>query len=372
MPPLGGAEFPTQDTSPLRTLVISDLHIGARPGTAVLERASVRGALADALAEADRLVLLGDAVELRRGSLRRALDAATPVMRDLGAALGAQKEVVIVPGNHDHRLLGPWRERRAVLAGPSELGLENDVDWRDDEPLGALAQALGPARVRAAYPGVWLRQDVYAIHGHYLDRHITVPILERVGAGAMLRLTGPPNGLAGAERYEAILSPMYDWVNALAEVGSGTGLGLQGRVWKGLQGERRRRTWRQRSAAALLPVGVAALNRAGLGPLNADISGPELRRAGLRAFDEVLRSLNVSAEHVLFGHTHRAGPLPGDDTAEWTSRTTGSAMHNTGSWIHAPEFLGRAPGRSPYRPGFVTLVRDDGRPELLNLLDPTN
>ena len=30
-----------------------------------------------------------------------------------------------------------------------------------------------------AYPGVWLRPDVYATHGHYVDLHITVPSFER-------------------------------------------------------------------------------------------------------------------------------------------------------------------------------------------------
>ena len=344
--------------------------MGARPGTAVLEEPSVRAKLIEVLATVDRLILLGDAVELRGGSLRRTLDVAAPVFADLGAALGSEKEVVLLPGNHDHRLLGPWRERRAVRPDAPTLDLETEVDWRPDEPLAVLAQSFKPAHVRVSYPGIWLREDVYAIHGHYLDRHITVPIMERVGAGAMLRLTGPPQGLNGAESYEAVLSPMYDWVNAVAEVGSGAGLGLQGRVWKGLQGDGPRRSWRQRSAAVLFPVGVAALNRAGLGPLNADISGPELRRAGLRAFDQVLSQLGISARHVLFGHTHRAGPLPDDEAHEWIS-TTGVALHNTGSWIHAPEFLGRAPARSPYRPGFATLVGDAGPPELVNLLDPT-
>jgi hypothetical protein len=317
----------------------------------------------------DRLILLGDVVELRGGSLRRALDLAAPVLAELGAALGSGGQVVIVPGNHDHRLLGPWRERRAVQADAAALGLETQVDWRRDEPLAVVVESLGEVEVRASYPGVWLREDVYATHGHYLDRHITVPILERVGAGAMLRLTGPPHGLGGAESYEAVLSPMYDWVNAVAEVGSGTGLGLQGRVWNGLQGQRKRRSLRQRSASLLLPVGVAALNRAGLGPLHSDLSGPELRRAGLRAFDEVLRGLGISARHVLFGHTHRAGPLPGDEPREWTSRT-GAALHNTGSWIDAPEFLGPNPGASPYRPGFAVRVGEEGPPELVNLLDP--
>ena len=38
-----------------------------------------------------------------------------------------------------------------------------------------------------AYPGVWLREDVYALHGHYSDLHATVPTFERIAAGAMAR-----------------------------------------------------------------------------------------------------------------------------------------------------------------------------------------
>jgi hypothetical protein len=243
------------------------------------------------------------------------------------------------------------------------------VDWVSGEPLAAVAESLGPADVLAFYPGVWLRPDVYAIHGHYLDLHITVPIMERLGAGLMARmLRGSGSAPIGTEGYEALLSPMYDWIDAVAEAGAATGLGFQGRVWNGLQRGRRRRTWRQRSISLAVPAAVAVLNRAGLGPLKADLSGPELRRAGLNAFDEVLRRLGVRAEHVLFGHTHRAGPLPADDPAEWLSRG-GAAMRNAGSWVYASFFLGSSPGSSPYRPGFGYLVGDDGPPELVNLLD---
>jgi hypothetical protein len=208
---------------------------------------------------------------------------------------------------------------------------------------------------------------VYATHGHYLDLHITVPIMERLGAGVMRRLLRTPDPHT-AEGYEVVLSPMYAWIDAVAEAGGGTGLGLQGRVWSGVSRGRSRRTIRQRSLAAAVPVAVAALNRAGLGPLRADLSGPELRRAGLSAFGQVLTRLHPNAEHVIFGHTHRAGPLPGDDQHEWRS-PTGSAMHNTGSWVHVPVFLGSRPDQSPYRPGFAYLVGDQGPPELVNLLD---
>jgi hypothetical protein len=334
---------------------------------AVLQDDAARAVLVEALAGVDRLVLLGDSLELRAGSIARVLEVAQPVLAELGAALGADKEVVVVAGNHDHRLLGPWRERRAAADGSAGLGLETSVQWSADEPLDLVARALGPARVRAAYPGVWLRDDVYAIHGHYLDLHITVPIMERLGAGVMRRLLHAPVP-AAAEGYEAVLSPMYAWVDAAAEAGAGTGLGFQGRVWSGVQRGRGRRNIRGRSMAAIVPLAVATLNRAGLGPLRADLSGPELRRAGLTAFDQVLARLGTGAEHVIFGHTHRAGPLPDDHQHEWRS-ADGTWMHNTGSWVYASYFLGSDPGHSPYRPGFAYLVDDEGPPELVNILD---
>ena len=173
----------------------------------MLRRDRERAALLVRLPEFDRLVLLGDTLELRHGPVRDALAAGAPVLAEIAGALGSRGEVVVVPGNHDHALLRGWIERR----DPSvELGLESAVDPDPREPLGALAAALSAARVRVAYPGVWLREDVYAIHGHYGDRHNTVPILERLGAGLTVRVAGEPaGGPARAEDYEAALAPMY-------------------------------------------------------------------------------------------------------------------------------------------------------------------
>ena len=114
---------------------------------------------------------------------------------------------------------------------------------------------------------------------------------------------------------------------------------------------------------------MVALNRVGIGPLHPDVSGPELRRAGLRAFGRVLERLAVPAGYVIFGHTHRAGPLPGDDRSEWLAGT-GGQMLNTGSWVYERGFLGDDPARSPYRPGFAAVLDDEGPPELINLLGP--
>jgi predicted phosphodiesterase len=313
------------------------------------------------LRDVDRLVLLGDVLELRHGPLREALAAAQPVLGELGSAVG---EIVVVPGNHDHALLRGWLERR----DSAPLGLESAVESDPREALGALTESLAPAAVRVAYPGVWLRDDVYAIHGHYGDRHNTVPIVERLGAGLTVRLTGEPRGgPARAEDYEAALAPTYAWIDAVAQMGGLRGSGGDGsfqvRAWRELTGASGRGGLRRRGLAAGFPVVVAGLNRAGLGPLRADVSGVELRRAALRAMGEVTERLEVPAAHVIFGHTHRAGPLPGDDRGEW------GRLLNVGSWVYEPGYLGSDPGTSPYRPGFAATLGDDGPPQLVNLLD---
>jgi hypothetical protein len=115
-------------------------------------------------------------------------------------------------------------------------------------------------------------------------------------------------------------------------------------------------------------VAIAGLNRAGLGPLTADVTGSELRRAGVRALGEVVSRLGIDARHVLFGHTHRAGPLARDQPSEWLA-PGGARLLNTGCWVHEPAFLGRDPAASPYRAGFAVRLADDGPLELVNLLD---
>jgi hypothetical protein len=136
-------------------------------------------------------------------------------------------------------------------------------------------------------------------------------------------------------------------------------------------GGHRLRRLRRRGLIAAFPALVFALNRAGLGPLHADLSPAELRRAGLRAFGEVVARLDVHARQVVFGHTHRAGPLPGDDRREWGA-PFGAQLINSGSWVLEPGFLGSRPLQSPYRAGFCVMLGDDGPCELANLLDPVS
>jgi hypothetical protein len=339
----------------------------------VLRRQRPRAALAAELARCDRLVLLGDVLELRQGPLGFALAAARPVLCELAAALPPGAEIVLVPGNHDHHLLAAWRERTARDGGRPALGLSTAVDWVSGDALAAVAEPLGAERVRAAYPGAWLRDDVYAIHGHYADRHTTVPMLERLGAGAMARIVGEPSdGPRGADDYEATLAPIYAWIHDIAQHdGPRVRLSTRGtsaRAWQTLAGSSGRRSLGRRALIAAFPALVFGLSRAGLGPLHADLSGPELRRAALRAFGEVVARLSVDAPYVVFGHTHRAGPLDRDERSEWEA-PTGSSLWNAGSWVYERAFLGDDPRSSPYRPGFAVVVDDEGPPAVVNLLD---
>ena len=105
------------------------------------------------------------------------------------------------------------------------------------------------------------------------------------------------------------------------------------------------------------PLAVAALNRAGLGPLRADISTGELRRAGLRAMGEVAARLDLGDAYVVFGHTHRAGPLPGDPE-HGVARRGGRAAGQLGLLDLRLGLPQPTPGESPYWPGTCVLVED--------------
>jgi predicted phosphodiesterase len=340
----------------------------------------MRAALLDAIADVDRLVLLGDVLELRHGPVREALAAARPVFEDLGRAL-AGRELVIVAGNHDHALVEPWLARRGLEQEPPSLGLEQLLDPADASPaVQRLAAWAAPAGVRVAYPGLWLRPDVYATHGHFLDCHLTVPTLERLSVGAMSRLLGrPASAFDGVGDYEAVEAPMFAWRDAVAR-DARTGAALNGAAtvvaWDALMGggagagRARRKPWRwlrRRAIVAGFPLAVAALNRAGIGPLRANLSLGELRRAGLAAMGEVAARLRLGDAYVVFGHTHRAGPLPGDDEREWRGRG-GARLVNAGSWTYARVFLTGTPGESPYWPGTYVLVDEDGPPTIGRLL----
>ena len=126
-----------------RTLVVSDLHLGTRSGSDVLRREGVLDALLKGLEGVDRLVLLGDTLELRHGAARTVLDRAREVLGRLGEHLGG-RSVVLVPGNHDHALAQSWLERRT-----DPLALEQRCAPAEASFIAAeFARLLGAGRCR--------------------------------------------------------------------------------------------------------------------------------------------------------------------------------------------------------------------------------
>ncbi len=358
----------------MRTLVVSDLHLGSTRDADLLRRADLRAPLLEAVAQHDRLLILGDALELREAPQRDAAEIAAPVFADLGRALGPDGELLIAAGNHDHGLVAGWIDGRLQTEPPGFLGLEHRIAPADAGPLAArLAEQAAPARVEVVYPGVWLRDDVYAIHGHYSDLHTTVPTFERLAAGAMARwVVHLPEHDASADAYEAALAPLYAWMHTLVQRSQNGpmtgGAGASARAWVALTGEgRRAHPFRAAALGAGYAAAVAGLNAAGVGPIDRNLSGQALRRGGLFGMHEVLRRLDITAPWVLWGHSHRAGPWPRDDRSEWTT-PAGTRLLNTGSWVYQPHFLSGEPNQSPYWPGTAISVSDDGPPELIRLL----
>ena len=347
--------------------MVSDLHLGALGGADVARDPDVRELLVEALSRADRVVLLGDALELRERPLSEALEVVQPLVAALGSAL-AGRTLVFVPGNHDHALAEPWRARLR-LDGEQ---LAPAGDWRvepGDGAIGRLAAAMPEVELRLAYPGLWLRPDVYATHGHYLDLDLTIPRLESIAASVMGRLTGRGRNCTSAADYEAVLAPIYAFYERLAD-GAGPealsrGGTLSRTVWKRVTGEGA--AGRVLLGKVAIPGAVAALNQLGLGPFRSELTGVELRRAGLAAMARVADALAPEAEHVVFGHTHRAGPFADDDLAEWTT-LSGSRLWNSGTWFRESAFIQDGDLDNPYLPGTVLTVEDEGPPRLENAL----
>jgi len=365
--------------SAMRTAIISDLHLGAGSDADLLRRPEAFAVLAEAIEGVDRLVLLGDILELRDRPFTEAMERATPILGKLAGLTGG--EVIVVPGNHDYRLISTWLEARAIRgARPLRLAEKARLDlW----PASELRDAMPGSKLRIAYPGVWLRDDVYAMHGHYLDRHLTIPTFERLGLALVERTLGltptgpdplaPPDEESSdePEEYERIAAPVFAFLYAIAQAGAGAshpGGTPTKRIWDSLSGGNGRsakvRGWLLGSVA--LPGAVGVANRLGIGPVRADISPNAISRAGVDAMSDVVERLRIDAKWVLFGHTHRRGPLAAED--EWVTKN-GATLLNTGSWVHSPSLLRSSAEGSAYWPGTVCFLDDDGPPELHHLLD---
>jgi hypothetical protein len=331
------------------TLVLSDLHLGSRLRHDVLARPEPRRRLLEELEGVERLVLLGDVVELLEKRPERAMDDAEPILRLIGRTLGPDREVIYVPGNHDRALVAGWIRRvGAGLAPDSRVPLDATPE------LARVASWLSPARVRVHYPGVWLAPGIWATHGHYLDRHLLPEAAFGVTRGLLGRVPRPgavpiDYELAGgpsATRLEAFVikalpRPLAALAEDLAEL----------------------------IRASTMPLAPRRLLRPGMARLTASVLGAQMRRASLPALSHVVGRLGVDADWVLFGHVHRLGPLPDDIQTRWRGPQGRPRLLNTGSWVYEPLLVQNATAPHPYWPGGAVILEDDGEPRAVGLLD---
>jgi hypothetical protein len=333
----------------MRTAIVSDLHLGLLSGGDLARDPGVRALLLEEIA------------------LGTALAAARPFFEDLGAALG-EREVVLVPGNHDHHLAQPLLDDLSLEGAP--LGLAHACD-PSPGPTAALDRWLGPARLRISYPGIWIRDDVYATHGHYMDAHLNLPRAECLAVATLVRLSRPLPNPASAEDYERVMRPIYGFAYGVAQARRSRRVRRHApseTAWEMIAGQgamTARRRLGIKAARAGFPVAVAGVNKLLRSDFDSDISVRSIFEGGVAGAAEVARRLGVDGGHVITGHSHRAGPNP--DEAEW-DLPGGGRLHNTGSWVFSSAF--HHPGRPPnsYWPGTVTWVEEEAPPRRVHLL----
>lgn len=333
----------------MSTLVLSDLHLGSRLRHDVLARPEPLHRLLNALDGFERLVLLGDIVELLEEPAERAMALAEPILRLIGGTLGADREVIIVPGNHDRPLVAGWIRR--VGAG---LAPDSRVPADATPELTRVASWLAPARVRVHYPGVWLGPGVWATHGHYLDRHLLPEAAFGVTRGLLGRVPQPG---ATPIDYEVAGGPSLTRLEALVIKALPRPLAAFAEYVAEL------------IRASTMPLAPHRLLRPRMARFTAAVLSTQMRLASLPALSHVVGRLGVDAEWVLFGHVHRLGPLPGDIETRWRGPQDGSRLLNTGSWVYEPLLVHNAKAPHPYWPGGAVILEEDRAPRVVGLLD---
>jgi UDP-2,3-diacylglucosamine pyrophosphatase LpxH len=333
----------------MRTLVVSDLHLGLRLRRDVLRRSEPLEALLEAVDRADRVVLLGDVLELLEGRIERAMEVGEPVLRAIGARAGRGREIVVVPGNHDAALVGPWLSRNGIAAA-----VDAPVPLDATPLLAALTSWLAPADVRVHYPGVWLANGVWATHGHYLDRHLLPEVAFGLARGLLGRL--PRDGALPVD-YERAGGPSLTRVEAFLTR-------WLPRPLAGLADD-----LAELARAATMPMVPRRLLTHRFSWLTSALLGVQMRRASMPALIRVVHRLRVDAEWVVFGHVHRCGPLAGDSLQPWTGAGGRPRIVNSGSWVYEPLLVHHARPPHPYWPGGAVVLEDGGAPRAIGLLD---
>jgi UDP-2,3-diacylglucosamine pyrophosphatase LpxH len=394
----------------MSTACLSDLHLGAWQLNDLLRYPFFINRLTTALEGVDEVVLLGDVLELRFQRMDEALRAARPFFTALGHTLRRRSRlrrparVVYVAGNHDHHFALQLieREQEATIERGDAVPYRFSGRVRTAPQmflLRALREMLGPQiEVEFAYSYARLETatgPALAMHGHYLDLHLESPgehllALVQQALTAYQLDTLPP----GFDLYEAVLRPQFELLYWIGQ--SPAGAQVQSDLWRRLRGDSRqvprglfgrvKRVAARRALRVAEALAGAAARQLTDRVLKGDVTlvspvlgadvgeGIDALMASLSALQPEILALErgqALPTHIIFGHTHRPGPLAGlDAPRRWQATFAGRAVElwNCGSWLYDSQ---RALTEEYYRtrwPGTVVLLPDDEPPRVVSLL----
>lgn len=363
----------------MRTLVISDSHLGAWTGDDLLAYAWAREALRPELERADEVVLLGDLVDLLFATIEHAFERADGLV-DLLAETLPGKRLVWLAGNHDHHILVRRLEALIELRIATGRPDAELVDrWQESFFFEAfLRRRLPDTTIEIAYPNHRVG-DVILSHGHYLDGEMRGSVPNRLLQGGFWRLAGGRTETPTIADYEAALVPLTELLFIEAQLPKGAAAeqriqaelrrlghftataGAPGRELARLTRRLRRRL--RGTPQAHTPTADYVLARV-VAP------GASVLPA-VRAYARVCANLgwDRDASWFVFAHTHQ--PLAGVSA---DSTAAGPRFWNTGCWIYEPpggsaaDYLGYLDHNWPGSAIVMDTEERGGEPQLIELL----
>lgn len=297
-----------------RRLILSDLHFGS--GDDLLRSPEALERLEPELQWAEEVVINGDLLELVFASLEDAVGAARPFLRLVNRHVGRVHYVV---GNHDHHLVSLAGDERRFC---DALDTPAPPAFRV-APAERLLRALCPdAEVISVYPICEL-DGMRITHGHYVAAH-----MGSSGWRPMDRLAWTLTGAdARTDRltvadYEALISPLYELMYAIANLPAGRR--AQQRLERWLDHAAAIARVPRRATRPLTRVAQALADRGSGRELLAPQDAPTAQV--LAAIASMCRNLEIQPGTVVVGHTHVS--LDGVATPDGRHRVC-----NSGSWV---------------------------------------
>ena len=164
-----------------KVIAISDIHLGEEECTlkeGVLDsfRDELKG-----IGQIDQLVLLGDVLDLSMASFAKACAMAKEFFAKIGELEGI-KEIIFIPGNHDHHLWVQHIEHYGMITQIQEGRLPEEPDYiKEFKGKGSFLAGLLPdeakEKLTVKYPNHLAQvkgKNYFFHHGHHLSKEGTL------------------------------------------------------------------------------------------------------------------------------------------------------------------------------------------------------